>query len=200
MYEASSGPLKVFFDGTLNQWVASDDLSASTYRALGSATACPQQSDWKVFIEGEFGLPILEQERVPYIEPEHMLECVPETFSIGNYKHDLIHQMCSMFDGKGASRACREVRTMIELVFADWDGSSNKTIRVWDAMLVPYLKTLDQWHQQVVSVLLRRTFDSRPEIEKSVRHSIQSSITSIRHLYQQRNFAKKDSRFAYLWI
>lgn len=200
VYEASSGPLKVFFESELNRWVIADDVTSNEFRAIGSATPCPTGSEWMIWVEDEFVTPFMQQQNAPYIEPDMMLECVPETFTVDEYKNALLSKMCSMFDGKGAARACREVRTIVELAFADWANSSDGPLRISDALTVPHLETLDQWHQQVVSVLLRRMFDVEPQVKTSVRHSIQSSITSIRHSYAQRNFAKKDSRFAYLWI
>jgi len=199
VYEASSGPLKVFFESGLNRWVIADDLTSDEFRAIGSAASCPT-TEWMIWVADDFVTPYLQQQNAPYIEPAMMLECVTESFTVDAYKNALLSKMCSMFDGKGAARACREVRTIVELAFADWPNSNDSPLHITDAMVVPHLKTLDQWHQQLVSVLLRRMFDAEAQVQTSVRHSIQSSITSIRHSYAQRNFAKKDSRFAYLWL
>merc|ERR1712048_1018658 len=98
VYEALAGPLKVFFDVALNRWVISDNLDTTDYRAIGSNGSCPDFSNWKLWTEGKFSLPNLENSRVPYVNPEQMLECVPEVFDLEQYKELLIDSMCSKFD------------------------------------------------------------------------------------------------------
>ena len=200
VYEALSGPLKVFFDEKLNRWVVSDSLDTTDYRAIGSNGSCPDFSNWRVWAEGSFSSPDLENPRVPHINPEQMLECVPEEFNLEAYKQMLIDSMCSKFDRKGGFRLCNKVKLSVNFVFGDWEEAQDSHLGIADVMTARHIETLDQWHQQLVSVLIRRTFFSNADIEKSVRHNIQSTVESIRNSYPNRNFAKKDSRFEYLWI
>lgn len=204
VYEAraNNGPLMVFYSATQNRWVISDELSEKNgFRAIGDNTKCPGDSSWKVFSGEEFSNVDLENERIPYIVPDRMMECLPDSFDIEYYKQSLIDQMCGLIGrGKGHARSCHKVSRAVQLVFGDWEGSIDSHIRELDQIQVPYLVTIDQWYQTLVSVLLRRTFFTPSDVQKSVRQTVQSIVSDLSHTYSQRNFAKKDSRFEFLWI
>ena len=68
-----------------------------------------------------------------------------------------------------SSRVCREAHKVSTLIFADWEAASDRFMDSNILLTLNKIRTLDQWHASVNSILLKRTWDS----DRSVITSLQ---------------------------
>ena len=68
-----------------------------------------------------------------------------------------------------SSRVCREAQKVSTLIFADWEAASDRFMDSNILLTLNKIRTLDQWHASVNSILLKRTWDS----DRSVITSLQ---------------------------
>lgn len=202
VYTATRGGLKLFFNTAANRWIVSSNIDDSDVRAIGGSTPCPDQDDdWKVWNGIAFDEPSLEEPWSPYIIAPKVLECRPETFEISDLSTALASKFCDFIhssDGIHSGRLCREGEKVSQLAFGSWENSTNNFLNSNLMMTVKYIETLDQWHAVVNSIILKRTWESDPEIISSLRNYVLQTINEVRNSYSEEPWAEADSRFLFL--
>jgi len=205
VYRAAAGELKVFFNAILNRWTVSDEVHDRVQlRAIGQGSGCPDQSDWLVWDGTTYVTPDTTEPWAPYVESEQMLECRMENFSIDTLKRQIGDKLCSLLQsekGVASGRFCREGEKIAQMIFAEWDESTtNSFLNVNLAMVLDKVKSLDQWHSVVNSILIKRTFETDVDLVNQIRSYIRMIVTDVRENYQNSAFAEEDSRFLFLKV
>jgi len=205
VYRAAAGELKIFFNAILNRWTVSDEVHDRVQlRAIGQSSGCPDQSDWLVWDGTTYVAPDTTEPWAPYVESEQMLECRMKNFSIDTLKRQIGDKLCSLLQsekGVASGRFCREGEKIAQMIFAEWDESTtNSFLNVNLAMVLDKVKSLDQWHSVVNSILIKRTFETDVELVNQIRSYIRMIVTDVRENYQNSAFAEEDSRFLFLKV
>jgi len=204
VYKAAAGDMKIFFNKQLNRWSVSDEINDRVLlRAMGGASACPDQSDWLVWDGSEFSFPDLTEPWAPYVKSDQMFECRPTDFSVEKLKTQIGDSLCGFLraeSGVNSGRFCREGEKIAEMIFADWDLSTNNFLNENLQMVLSKCKSLDQWHSVVNSILIKRTFETRQETVENIRSFIRMVVADIKANYVDSKFAEDDSRFLYLKV
>jgi len=204
VYKAVGGDMKIFFNQALNRWSVSDEVNDRVLlRALGDATSCPDESNWLVWDGTSFSSPDLTEPWAPYVESEQMLECRPTDFSVDHLKTEIGDSLCTFLraeSGQNSGRFCREGQKIAEMIFADWDLSTNNFLNENLQMVLSKVKSLDQWHSVVNSILIKRTFETRHETVDNIRSYIRLIVNDIKSNYADSQFAEDDNRFLYLKV
>ena len=127
-----------------------------------------------------------------------------ENFSIDTLKRQIGDKLCSLLQsekGVASGRFCREGEKIAQMIFAEWDDSTtNSFLNVNLAMVLEKVKSLDQWHSVVNSILIKRTFETDVELVNQIRSYIRMIVTDVRENYQNSAFAEEDSRFLFLKV
>lgn len=204
VYRAAGGDMKIFFNKSLNRWSVSDEVNDRVLlRALGGDDSCPDSSDWLVWDGVAFSAPDLTEPWAPYVESDKMLECRPTDFSVEKLKSQIGDSLCHFLraeSGQNSGRFCREGEKIAEMIFADWDLSTNNFLNENLQMVLSKVKSLDQWHSVVNSILIKRTFETRHETVDNIRSYIRLIVSDIKSNYKESTFAEDDNRFLYLKV
>jgi len=205
VYRAAAGELKVFFNAQLNRWTVSDEVHDRVQlRAIGQGNACPDASDWLVWDGTTYVTPDTTEPWAPYVVSEQMFECRIVDFSVDMLKRQIGDKLCTLLQsekGVASGRFCREGEKIAQMIFAEWDESTtNSFLNVNLAMVLDKVKSLDQWHSVVNSILIKRTFDTEPELVNQIRSYIRMIVSDVRENYQNSAFAEEDSRFLFLKV
>jgi len=202
IYKAAAGELKLFYNQFLNRWTVSDEVNDKVLlRAIGQPTSCPDASDWLVWDGSFFASPDLTEPWAPYVKSEQMLECKPTDFTTASLKRQIGDKLCSFLraeSGVNSGRFCREGEKIAQMIFADWESTSNNFLNENLSMVLAKVHTLDQWHSVVNSILVKRTFETQQDVVDQIRGYIKMIINDIRGNYKGAGFAEEDSRFLYL--
>jgi hypothetical protein len=86
------------------------------------------------------------------------------------------------------------------MIFADWELSTNNFLNENLQMVLSKVKSLDQWHSVVNSILIKRTFETRHETVDNIRSYIRLIVNDIKSNYKDSQFAEDDNRFLYLKV
>jgi len=136
-----------------------------------------------------------------------MLECRPENFSVDQLKSDIGNKLCSLLQASKSSktsnpgRFCREGEKIAQMIFSDWaESTTNSFLNVNLAMVLDKVKSLDQWHSVVNSILIKRTFETDPAVVNQIRAYIRMIVNDVRENYEDSLFAEEDSRFLFLKV
>ena len=127
-----------------------------------------------------------------------------------------------------SSRVCREAHKVSTLIFADWEAASDRFMDSNILLTLNKIRTLDQWHASVNSILLKRTWDSDRSVITSLQEFdeifffktlkwlfsqassiffifshhlkgyVKSLVSEIRQTYSDELWAQTDSRFLFL--
>jgi len=203
VFKAAGGDMKIFYNDYLNRWTVSDEVNDRVLlRGLGSATECPTESDWLIWNGQSFEAPDLTEPWAPYVKSDKMLECRPTDFSVEKLKQQIGDSLCRFIQSEGSkmTRFCREGEKIAEMIFADWESTTNQFLNENLSMILEKISTLDQWHSVVNSILMKRTFETRDDVVEQIKAYIRIIIADIKANFNESKFAEDDSRFLYLKV
>jgi hypothetical protein len=196
VYTASTGELKLFFNSKVNRWVVSNDVSnKADIRAVGGSTACPDFKGWTVWGGENFEAPDLVEPWSPYIAAPQLFECRPETFKAADLSDALTNKICGFMSD---TKYCHQAKKVVEMVFADWENSSDNFITANMLMTANHVESLDQWHAALNSVILKRTWEMEESEISELQSYLKTTVIRIRDAFGSETWAAKDTRFLFL--
>lgn len=204
-YSPTAGELKMFFNSDLNRWVVAEKIdNTADIRAYGKSTSCPEATDnWMVYdiISEEFETPDLTEPWSPYIKSSKMFECWPESADASALKEALSNKLCELVQTSEPvhySRFCRDGDKALQMVFGDWENSTDRFLSPSFILSAGHIESLDQWHALVTSVIIKRTWEMNEEDITTMKSFVRYTVNSLRSNFEKDLWAAEDSKFYFL--
>ena len=105
-------------------------------------------------------------------------------------------KICTMMNH--STKSCRQAEKLVELVFANWESSSDNWLTGNMLMSVNHVTNLDQWYATLNSILLKRSWEMEDSVTSSIQSFMKETIDSIRRTFSHQKWAQKDRRFLFL--
>ena len=65
-------------------------------------------------------------------------------------------------------------------------------------LTIEHIKTLDQWHSTVNSIILKRTWETAPDIISGLKSFVKATVSDVRRAYGEYQWAQSDPKFLFL--